>query len=93
PWSYEVDLVDTVAVRRIKVTFGRGYATHFEFRLSLDGVKWQAAASKADHDGMPFEATFEPVKARYVRVSAIKPDGPDQKGAQMSVAELEVYDK
>ena len=93
PWSYEVDLVDTVAVRRIKVTFGRGYATHVEFRLSLDGVTWQAAASKIGHDGTPFEATFEPVKARYVRVSAIKPDGPGQKGVQMSVAELEVYDK
>lgn len=92
PWTYEVDLVDTVAVRRIKITFGPGYATEFEFRLSADGQRWQTVARQQDHDGSPYEATFDPVPARYVRVCAIKPDGPGQPGAQMSVAELEVYD-
>jgi len=92
PWTYEVDLIDTAPVRRIKVTFGSGFATQFEFRVSVDGVTWQTVASKADHDGSPFEATFDPVKARYVRVCALKPDGPEQPGAQMSVAELEVYE-
>ncbi len=92
PWTYEVDLVDAALVRRMKITFGPGYATQFEFRLSADGENWQTVASKADHDGTPFEATFDPVEARYVRVCAIKPDGPDQPGAQMSVAELEVYE-
>jgi hypothetical protein len=29
--------------------------------------------------------------ARYVRIQALKPDGPNQKGRQMAVAELEVY--
>jgi hypothetical protein len=90
-WTYEVDLIDMVEVGRIKVTFGSGYATHFEFRLSADGKAWKTVATKIDHDGKPYEATFAPVKARFVRVCAIKPDGPDQKGSQMSVAELEVY--
>jgi hypothetical protein len=92
PWTYEVDLIDTVKVRRIKVTFGSGYATHFELRLSADGATWQTVAAKADHDGKPYESAFDPVEARYVRVCALKPDGPDQPGAQMSVAELEVYE-
>lgn len=92
PWTYEVDLVDTVPVRRIKVTFGSGYATELELCLSTDRQTWQAVAHKADHDGTPYETTFEPVTARYVRVRAVKPDGPDQLGAQMSVAELEVYE-
>ena len=91
PWTYEVDLVDTVPVQRIKVTFGSGYATQFELRLSADRTIWQTVATKTDHDGTPFEATFDPVPARYVRVCALKPDGPDQPGAQMSIAELEVY--
>lgn len=92
PWTYEVDLVDTKLIRRVKVTFGAGYATHFEIRLSPDGKTWRKVAEKEDHDGKPFEAAFEPVSARYVRVCALKPDGPDQKGAQMSIAELEVYE-
>lgn len=92
PWTYEVDLVDTCPVRCIRVTFGSGYATELELRLSADGVTWQTVAAKSDHDGTPYEATFEPTPARFVRVCAIKPDGPEQKGGQMSVAELEVYD-
>jgi len=92
PWTYQVDLVDTVNVRRIKVTFGAGYATHFEIRLSADGKEWSTVAAKADHDGQPFEATLSAAPARYVRVCALKPDGPEQPGAQMSVAELEVYE-
>ncbi len=92
PWTYEVDLVDTIPVRRVKVTFASGYATRFEIRLSQDGQKWQTVASKDGHDGQPYETTIEPVSARYIRVCAIKPDGPDQPGGQMSVAELEVYE-
>ena len=91
PWTFEVDLVDTVPVRRIKVTFGSGHATDFEFRVSTDGATWRTVASKTGHDGSPFEATFDPVPARTVRVCGLKPDGPDQKGTQMSIAELEVY--
>jgi len=92
PWTYEVDLVDTVPVRRVKVTFGSAYATEFEIRLSKDHEAWTTVVRKAEHDGSPVEVSFEPVEARYVRVCGIKPDGPEQKGSQMSVAELEVYE-
>lgn len=91
PWTYEVDLVDTKPINRIKVNFGDGYATHLELKLSSDRNTWTTVASKQDHDGTPYEATFQPVMARYVRVSALKPNGPDQPGRQMSVRELEVY--
>lgn len=91
PWTYEVDLVDTVPVNRIKVTFGKNYATQFEFKLSTDRKTWTTVAAKDSHDGSPFKATFDPVSARYVRVSALKPNGPGQPGGQMSIRELEVY--
>ena len=45
-----------------------------------------------DQHGAPFEAAFEPVTARYIRICSVKPDGPGQEGSQMSVAELEVYE-
>lgn len=92
PWTYEVDLIGTVKVRQVKVTFGSGYATHFELRLSADGTTWETVAAKTDHEGEPYEATLDLVEARYVRVCALKPDGPDQPGAQMAIAELEVYE-
>ena len=91
PWTYEVDLVDTLPVNRIKVTFGPCYATQFEYQLSADREEWVTVATKTDHDGTPYEARFEPVTGRYVRIRALRPNGPDQPGGQMSVAELEVY--
>ncbi|HPO15152.1 MAG TPA: alpha-L-fucosidase [Candidatus Hydrogenedentes bacterium] len=92
PWTYEVDLIDTLNLKRIKVNFGSGYATQFELRISTDRKEWKTVAQKSDHDGKPFEAAFDPLPARYVRVCAQKPDGPDQPGAQMAIAELEVYE-
>ncbi|MEI6503142.1 MAG: discoidin domain-containing protein, partial [Armatimonadota bacterium] len=92
PWTYQVDLVDTVELRRMKLTFAGGYATQFEFQVSVDGQAWQTVAQKANHDGTPFEATFAAVSARYIRVCSQKPDGPDQKGSQMTVAEMEAYE-
>ncbi len=92
PWTYEVDLVDTVHITRIKVHFGSGYATQFALRVSADGKEWKTVAQKSEHDGKPFEAAFDPVPARYVRVCAQKPDGPDQPGGQMAITELEVYE-
>jgi hypothetical protein len=91
-WTYEVDLVDTLPVSRIRITFSSGFATEFEFRVSADGQTWTTVAGKQDHDGSPFEASFDPVTARYVRVCSIKPNDSGQKGSQMSVAELEVYE-
>lgn len=92
PWTYHVDLIETRPVRRVRVTFGSGYPTQLEVRLSADGASWQTVAAKEGHDGTPFEAVFEPVRARYVRICSIKPDGPGQPGSQMTVAELEVYE-
>jgi len=44
-------------------------------------------------DGKPYAYELhKSVQAQFVRVSALKPDGPDQKGAQMAVAELEAYE-
>jgi hypothetical protein len=59
----------------------------------------RAAASNSSTDWFhragsgvfPVELTRS-VQAQFVRVSALKPEGPDQKGAQVAVAELEVYE-
>jgi len=93
PWTYQVDLLETRTVRRVKVTFAKdGYATRFRISLSADGKIWQTVASVDDHDGQPYACEFVPVPAQYLRVSGLKPDGPDQTGRQMAIAELELYE-
>ena len=92
PWCYEVDLLDEFSVSRIKISFGRrGYATSCELLVSSDRRAWKRVGGFSDGTGKPFDCSFEKTPARYVRVRALKPDGPNQRGYQMSVAELEVY--
>jgi hypothetical protein len=80
-------------VRRVKVNFAqRGFATDLRLQVSADKETWQTVATANDLDGSPYAAEFAPVKARWIRVSALKPNGPKQKGTQMAVAELEVYE-
>ncbi len=93
PWTYEVDLLEPRPLRRVKVTFAKnGYATRLRISVSADRKTWQTMAAADNPEGQPFACDFAPVKAQYVRVSALKPDGPNQKGGQMAVAELEVYE-
>jgi len=92
-WCYQVDLLQDFSVSRVKVNFGpRGYASECEITLSADLKQWRSAGSLKEGAGKPFEVKFEKTAARYVRVRALKPDGADQRGYQMSVAELEVYE-
>jgi hypothetical protein len=93
PWTYEVDLLQPHALRRLKVTFAQnGYPTQLRVALSADRSTWQTVTN-ADHlEGRPCACEFAPAKAQYVRVSALKPDGPNQKGAQMAIVELEAYE-
>jgi len=93
PWTFEVDLLAPRAVRRVKVTFAAdGYATALRFTVSADGQNWQQVATAEGLDGKPVARDFPAVKCRFIRVSALKPDGPNQRGTQMAIAELEVYE-
>jgi len=90
-WTYEVDLKQPQQISRVVITFGKSYATHFQVQLTGNHEKWQTVADVDHHDGSKKMLSFDPVTARYVRVCARKPDGPNQPGGQMQVVELEVY--
>ncbi len=93
PWTYEVDLLERRNIRRLKVTFAKdGFPTACRIAISEDRKAWHTLVAVDDHDGSPCAWAGLPTPCRWIRVSALKPDGPDQKGAQMAVAELEVYE-
>jgi hypothetical protein len=92
-WCYQVDLLQEFSVSRVKVSFGhRGYATECEIAVSTDLKQWKSVGFLKDGTGKPFEVKFDKISTRYVRVRALKPDGADLRGYQMSVAELEAYE-
>lgn len=90
-WMYEVDLERVHRLDRLVVHFGGGYATEYEVLVSPDREDWNRLARVTDGEGGTIEFDASGASARYVWIRAIKPDGPDQVGSQMSIAEVEVY--
>jgi hypothetical protein len=91
-WAYDVNLLQAETLRRLVITFGAGYPTEFEVLVTLDGLQWQQLHVGQGQQQGRVEVTVEPRPVRIVRIRAIKPDGPDQPGGQMSIAELEAYE-
>jgi F5/8 type C domain-containing protein/putative Ig domain-containing protein len=92
PWTYHVDLEGVHPVNRIVVRLEKGYPTQYEARLSKDGKEWTTVGQGGGSSFGVIDLAFDPVEARYVRILSIKPNGPNQEGSQMTVAELEVYE-
>ncbi|MBI3921695.1 MAG: discoidin domain-containing protein, partial [Armatimonadetes bacterium] len=92
-WTYEVDLLSLHPLRRVVIHFAKGgYATEYNVLLSEEGKTWKEVAHVDGCTGGTREHRFDLVRARFIRIQAVKPDGPNQVGAQMGIAELEVYE-
>ncbi len=92
-WALEVDLLKPETVGHVKVLFAAGWATSYKIGLSEDRVQWKTVATGAGAKNAWREHRFAAIKARYVRITAIKPDGENQEGTQMGIVDLQVYPK
>jgi hypothetical protein len=90
-WTYQVDLGKVYTISQVKVTFGKTYATQYKILVSNDDKKWLEIAQDNNSNGGSHKFIFKSVPARYVSIKGLKPDGLNQNGGQMSIAELEVY--
>ncbi len=92
-WQLQVDLESVQEFDRIVVEMRQPelYATEYDLRISDNGVDFTTIKSVVGSQGGRQEHEFENISGRYVRVVAVKPDGPNQDGVQMHVLELEVY--
>lgn len=91
-WTYQVDLGRVYSLKEVAVLFGRGFATKYQVLLSDDGKDWVKVAEASGASKTRQELEFAPTEARYVRIVALTPNGPNQPGIQMGIAELEVYE-
>ena len=93
PWTYYVDLQEPHEVSRIEISFDpKYYATKFGIFTSPNGQHWEPLKNFSDHDGSPVRIELEsPRKVRWVQVTALKPNKPDQPGSQMAIGELRAF--
>lgn len=60
-------------------------------RWGLPRAAKPAESTAGRRHGGPHETRIAPTLARYVRVQALKPDGPNQPGVHMNIEELQVF--
>ena len=90
-WKYFVNLLTDESFSRIKIHFGKDrYPTHYIVRVRAEGVDWKTFKEDDGGKGGTFDMQFNQLKSRYIEIESVKPDGPNQKGYSMSIAELEV---
>lgn len=92
-WTFQVDLEKPQEVGRIIIYFAKTYATEYSLKVSADGTTWQELGHVTGCNGDVQTYKFAPQMVRYIRVFGIKPDGENQPGGQMGIAELEAYRK
>lgn len=91
-WNFLVDLVAPTTIERVVIHFPEPLrATDFDVLYSLDRENWETLAEVRDFQAQRYELDFDAIPTRYIRIDALKPDGPDQEGGQMAIAELEIY--
>jgi F5/8 type C domain len=90
-WIYQVDLAKAYPVKRIVIAFGPGFATEYQVLYSSNGKNWSILKHEKNARGGKYDYKFTRIEMRYIRIYGIKPDGPNQPGVQMSIAELEAY--
>ena len=98
----QVDLLSTQEIDRVVLwprrVLGDVYTfpETFEILVSTDGAEWQTVVREQNYPLVQSEAqtfTFEPAKARYLRIRAIKlrPNPADGNRYRIQLAELEAY--
>jgi F5/8 type C domain/Alpha-L-fucosidase len=91
PWTFQVDLAKVYPVKKIVINFGVSYATEYRVISSIDEFNWSEIDYEKKGQGGRRVYKLAANKMRYIRVQGLKPNGPDQKGLQMTIAELEAY--
>lgn len=83
----QVDLGERRSVDRVVLNWERAYAKAYRIEVSDDGSQWRTAWETVNSDGGHDTASFDPVDARYVRVTAV------QRATRygISVFDFEVY--
>lgn len=90
-WTLSLDLRAKKKVDRIFIHMNdTGYATRLAISYSDDKETWTKAKTIYANTsaGLDINTEFE---AKYIKIEAIKPDGPGQKGGQTVIREVEIY--
>lgn len=91
-WTYQVDLTKVQKLSKIRIIFAKlCWATDYKVLISEDAKNWQEIAHVTQGKGGTAEHLVNNIPARYIRVTALKPDAEGQEGLQMGIGELQAF--
>ena len=91
-WAFVVQLPEPGDATRITLLFGGGFATEFEAFVKSDDSEWVSVGRFENPEGLKaFDITFEKRRVSAVKIAGYRPNGENQPGVQMSIAELGVF--
>ncbi|MGI2293652.1 Ig-like domain-containing protein [Paenibacillus sp. GXUN7292] len=92
-WAYIVDLGAVYTINSMAVQFEQNlYASSYELNWKDEDDNWQTlAVLTGEGDRRQVYKLPTSIKAQYVGVKALVPNGPNQLGGQMSIKEFEVH--
>jgi hypothetical protein len=93
-WSLLVDLMTPKKFQRSTITFPpANYATKYQISSSNNLTNWQILLTNSIDKGGRYQHKFPATTARYVKVTALAPNGAGQPGNQMAISEFELFPK
>jgi hypothetical protein len=92
-WTLFTDLKkETAGINQISVNFlSSNFATEYKIFASVNGVNWTEVKYITGNVANYNVHNIPPFSARYIAVKALAPNGPNQTGIQMAIAEIGIY--
>jgi hypothetical protein len=92
-WTLFTDLKkETAGINQISVNFLSSYfATEYKIFASVNGINWTEVKYVTGNVANYNVHNISSFSARYIAVKALAPNGPNQTGGQMAIAEIGIY--
>jgi hypothetical protein len=92
-WNLKVDFGNIKkSIKTVVIDFpADSYATDFQLLSSNDGINWKVLEERNKNSDLHITLNLPSVQTRFLKVKALKPDGPGQKGSGMGILEFQVY--
>jgi len=92
-WNLKVDFGKIQkSIKKAIIDFpADSYATDFQLLFSNDGNNWRIIEERNTNADLHVTLNFPAIQARFLKLKALKPDGPGQKGNGMGILEFKIY--
>ncbi len=84
-WTFHIELDKEHTLNELYIRFGNGYPTDWNVRISTDNVDYTTVFQQQNGELKEITVPMKQQKARFIKITSLRPDGPGQQGGQMQL--------